>query len=128
MKTTFPNAMVVPYGPDDHTVTKIVVTIFNSADDEGVLRRWVKHDIVNDPNITREINEFLKAYGARTVVTVNKVFGCPHEEGKDFPRGDDCPFCPFWKGKQAGENDPRWNNLSVRQQKLVTYNYKFWLP
>jgi hypothetical protein len=27
--------------------------------------------------------------------------GCPHEEGEDFPHGEDCPFCPFWKGKQG---------------------------
>lgn len=27
--------------------------------------------------------------------------GCPHEEGEDFPSGEDCPFCPFWKGKQG---------------------------
>jgi hypothetical protein len=27
--------------------------------------------------------------------------GCPHEEGEDFPVGEDCPFCPFWKGKQG---------------------------
>jgi len=30
--------------------------------------------------------------------------GCPHEEGLDFPEGEDCPFCPFWKGKQ-GSNE-----------------------
>lgn len=27
--------------------------------------------------------------------------GCPHEEGEDFPVGENCPFCPFWKGKQG---------------------------
>ena len=26
--------------------------------------------------------------------------GCPHEEGEDFPDGEDCPF---WKGKQGSE-------------------------
>jgi len=30
----------------------------------------------------------------------NGVIGCPHEEGIDYPLGEDCPFCPFWKGKQ----------------------------
>ena len=23
------------------------------------------------------------------------------EEGMDFPQGEDCPFCPFWEGKQG---------------------------
>ena len=27
--------------------------------------------------------------------------GCPHEEGKDFPVDEDCPFCHFWAGKQG---------------------------
>ncbi|HEY2587148.1 MAG TPA: hypothetical protein VGI81_15480 [Tepidisphaeraceae bacterium] len=27
--------------------------------------------------------------------------GCPHEEGIDFPLGQECPFCPFWHGKQG---------------------------
>ena len=27
----------------------------------------------------------------------------PHEEGLDFPNGEDCPFCPFWKGKQGSK-------------------------
>jgi hypothetical protein len=27
--------------------------------------------------------------------------GCPHEEGEDFSVGEDCPFCPFWAGKQG---------------------------
>jgi hypothetical protein len=27
--------------------------------------------------------------------------GCPHEEGEDFPEGGDCPFRPFWRGKQG---------------------------
>jgi hypothetical protein len=31
--------------------------------------------------------------------------GCPHEEGQDFPHGEDCPFCPFWKGKQGSAAD-----------------------
>jgi hypothetical protein len=28
-----------------------------------------------------------------------RVIRCPHEEGEDFPLGEDCPFGAFWKGK-----------------------------
>ncbi len=28
------------------------------------------------------------------------IIGCPHEEGADFPSGQECPYCPFWHGKQ----------------------------
>jgi hypothetical protein len=34
-------------------------------------------------------------------VATDRNMGCPHEEGKDFPVGGDCPFCPYWKGKQG---------------------------
>jgi hypothetical protein len=31
------------------------------------------------------------------------VIGCPHEEGIDFPEGQECPYCPFWRGKQGAQ-------------------------
>lgn len=48
-----------------------------------------------------EVAAFLKARGAKKVVSVPEIMGCPHEEGEDFPMGEDCPFCPFWTGKQG---------------------------
>jgi hypothetical protein len=27
---------------------------------------------------------------------VEKIFGCPHEEGIDYPEGEKCPYCPYW--------------------------------
>jgi hypothetical protein len=33
--------------------------------------------------------------------STDRNMGCPHEEGEDFPDGEDCPFCPFWAGKQG---------------------------
>ena len=35
------------------------------------------------------------------LIATDRNMGCPHEEGKDFPKGGDCPFCPYWKGKQG---------------------------
>ncbi|MFC1971365.1 hypothetical protein ACFLV0_05525 [Chloroflexota bacterium] len=28
------------------------------------------------------------------------IIGCPHEEDMDFTPGQECPYCPFWRGKQ----------------------------
>ena len=42
-----------------------------------------------------------KKYGVKRVGMSDGNIGCPHEEGKDFPVGGDCPFCPWWKGKQG---------------------------
>jgi hypothetical protein len=30
---------------------------------------------------------------------VEEIFGCPHEEGIDYPEGDFCPECTYWKGR-----------------------------
>ena len=40
-------------------------------------------------------------HGVKQVAMSQGNLGCPHEEGEDFPLGEDCPFCPFWKGKQG---------------------------
>jgi hypothetical protein len=40
-------------------------------------------------------------YGVESVAMTEGNMGCPHEEGPDFPHGEDCPFFPFWKGKQG---------------------------
>jgi hypothetical protein len=35
-----------------------------------------------------------------------EIIGCPHEEGIDYPEKEDCPQCPFWKGRD------RWASVS----------------
>ena len=51
------------------------------------------------PKIPQEIMDFFKAHGS--VAISEGIMGCPHEEGEDFPLGEDCPFCPYWAGKQG---------------------------
>jgi hypothetical protein len=43
-----------------------------------------------------------------SVAMVEAIIGCPHEEGIDYPTGESCPHCPFWKGRDrwTGEPDP----------------------
>jgi MFS family permease len=38
-------------------------------------------------------------FGVRSVAMVDRIIGCPHEEGVDYPEGEECPECPFWRGK-----------------------------
>lgn len=68
---------------------------------EPVLEWWVGSDVDASLKVWAELAAFLKAHGAKRVVAVPGVLGCPHEEGEDFPPGEDCPFCPFWRGKQG---------------------------
>ena len=53
------------------------------------------------PKIQQQIKDFFEQHGVKSVSMSDGNMGCPHEEGKDFPVGEDCPFCPFWAGKQG---------------------------
>lgn len=100
-KVTLPVTTVAYYGPDDKTPTKVAVGIIKRFGEEPIaLKRWVGKDVARDLGIQREIANFIKANNARSVVVTDGIIGCPHEEGVDFPIGEDCPFCPFWSGKQ----------------------------
>jgi hypothetical protein len=70
--------------------------------------------ILQDEKTGREIADFIHSYGVKTVVRSPHILGCPHEEGPDFPEGGDCPFCPFWKGKQgSGAKVPtQWDKVT----------------
>src|SRR5260370_6404193 len=37
----------------------------------------------------------------RLVAMSQGNMGCPHEEGEDFPHGEDCPFVPSGRGSKA---------------------------
>lgn len=100
-KAASPVATVAYYGPDDKTPTKVAVGIIQQFGKAPIaLKRWWGPDVARDLSIQKEIAEFIKAHGARSAVITDGIIGCPPEEGIDFPIGEDCPFCPFWRGKQ----------------------------
>jgi len=130
MRVKYPVATVAPYGLNDKTVTKLAVGIIPSEGAEAsVVEQWVGTQVASDEKVAREIHAFMRLHGVKTVLTATVVMGCPHEEGKDFPPGQDCPFCPFWKGKQgSGTSDQRWDNLKYLRAERLGLSYKFWLP
>lgn len=101
----FPIGTVALYGPDDKTTTKIVAGVFLEEDAGPIIERWVGTDVKESPKVQQEIEEFFALHGVKSIAATDQNMGCPHEEGEDFPVGEDCPFCPFWKGKQ-GSNAP----------------------
>ena len=95
----YPVATVALYGPDDRCATKIAVGIVVDESDEVVeLRRWQTQatDLRDDPEIEKELLQFLRDRGVQSVVISDRIIGCPHEEGIDYPEGEVCPECPFW--------------------------------
>jgi hypothetical protein len=97
----YPIGTVALYGPDDERTTKIVAAVIKRQGADPILQRWVGTKVKDDPKIQRQIQEFLHKHQVQSVVATEHNMGCPHEEGEDFPLGEDCPFCLFWKGKQG---------------------------
>ena len=97
----YPVGTVALYGPDDATTTKVTAAVIKHEGAEPVLKRWVGTGVATDPKVRREVQRFFDRYGVRAVAASEGNLGCPHEEGEDFPAGGDCPFCPFWAGKQG---------------------------
>ncbi len=97
----YPIGTVAYYGPDDKTITKMVTGVVMGENTEPIIRRWRGPGVAADPAVKAESMAFLASYGVREVAITDGVLGCPHEEGIDFPEGQECPFCPFWHGKQG---------------------------
>jgi hypothetical protein len=61
------------------------------------MQRWVATNVTTSPKVQQELKDFFLQHGVQQVAMSQGNMGCPHEEGEDFPLGEDCPFCPFWK-------------------------------
>lgn len=97
----YPIGTVALYGPSDTVTTKIAAGVVKSPTSDVILRRWMSTDVMTSPKVQQQIREFFAQHGVKSIVVSEGNMGCPHEEGPDFPRGEDCPFCPFWAGKQG---------------------------
>lgn len=98
----YPVATIAYYGPDNIRATKIAVGIVASEGAEpDPMEKWFSKsgDVRNDDSILESINGFLRAHAVKSVVAVDRIIGCPHEEGIDYPDGGKCPECPFWANR-----------------------------
>ena len=96
-----PTGTIGFYGPDNTIATKAVVGIMVSDEAEPDVFRFFNHhrDVRHDEEILEQIIECLRDHQIRSLVFTENIFGCPHEEGTDYPEGEACPQCPFWKDK-----------------------------
>lgn len=97
----YPVATIALYGPTDKKATKLVVGIVlrEGADPERVKKWYSDDDIMKKPRVADEILQFLRENGAVSVAITERIIGCPHESGTDYPEGQSCPLCPFWAGR-----------------------------
>lgn len=113
-KTGYPVASLAYYGADNTFASKAVVGIIISEKDHDVAehRRWFAEttDVRSDHTINQEILDFIAQHNVQRVVMVDRLIGCPHEEGVDYPEGEPCPQCPYWahRDRWTGEliNEP----------------------
>ena len=109
----YPVATVAFYGPDESRASKVAVGIIPSEGSKTTeLERWRSDssDVRRDPEIGNEILEFIGRHGAATIVMADRIIGCPHEEGIDYPDGTVCPMCPYW------ETRDRWSGEVLPEQ------------
>jgi hypothetical protein len=64
-------------------------------------------DVRTDAQINGAILQFIEQHGALSVGMYDRIIGCPHEEGGDYPEGKTCPQCPFWASRD------RWSGKEV---------------
>lgn len=102
-KTGFPVATVACYGPNDKFASKVVVGIILSEKDAdtALIKKWFskEKDARLDPEIVSQIVQYIAELNVERVVMTNRIIGCPHEEGIDYPEGEKCPHCPFWANR-----------------------------
>ena len=98
----YPVATIAFYGPTAERASKVAVGIVEREGAEAdIMRTWhsEERDLRHDDEIGYEIKEFLREHQALSVVMVDRIIGCPHEEGIDYPEGESCPQCPYWRGR-----------------------------
>ncbi len=83
-----PRTTVAYYGPDNKTASKVSVGIILVEGTEPTyMERWVleQGDVRIDLTINKQIMEFIAKYPVRSVVVTDRIIGCLHEEGIDYP-------------------------------------------
>jgi hypothetical protein len=106
----FPIATIAAYGPDNTCATKIVVSILQhpGVSAPRTMRTWTTEtaDVRSDPNVAAEVTAFISDCRVERTVQADRIIGCPHEEGIDYPMGRTCPQCPFWAGIDRFTHEP----------------------
>src|SRR2546430_274335 len=83
----YPVATIAHYGPNDQHATKVVVSIINTEGGEpAFMNKWYSEatDVRADAQITAEMTQFIAAHAPKSVLALDRIIGCPHEEGIEY--------------------------------------------
>jgi hypothetical protein len=98
----YPIATIAFYGPTADVASKVAVAVFRTeSGDPEVLERFFSQeaDVRFDESVGEKVLFVIQTHAVQSVVMTDKIIGCPHEEGTDYPEGTSCPQCPFWAGR-----------------------------
>ena len=94
---------VALYGPDDSIATKLVASAVQQKNGKiRDMKKWFSNDSVDVRTIkdtVQGVADFIEKWKPSTVVSPDRIIGCPHEEGIDYPEGEACPQCNFWRNR-----------------------------
>ncbi len=99
-KNKYPIGTLAYFGPDDQTCSKITASVINAPNAKPEFRHWIEEGVCTDPAVIAEIGEYFRLHKVQEVIMTEGIIGCPHDEGVDFPEGENCPHCPFWHGQE----------------------------
>jgi hypothetical protein len=96
----YPLTTVAFYGPTDKLATKVAIGMIANDSAEPIMRQWYsKTDIRNNTEVMEDILNLIRDNDICSVVMIDKIIGCPHEEGIDYPEGASCSACPYWSDR-----------------------------
>jgi len=99
-KENFPIGILAYFGPSDQQITKAVAIVIPNKTASPLYKSWTTPAIKTDSRVATEIGQYFLENNVKEVVMTDGVVGCPHDEGIDFPMGEQCPYCPFWADYQ----------------------------
>ena len=97
----YPLGTLAFYGPDDTRASKVVASIIaGEGESPAFMKKWHddEEELRHSPLVIEEATAFFEHHGALSVVAIDRIIGCPHEEGIDY-EGEACPQCPFWASR-----------------------------
>ena len=105
----YPVATIAYYGPTDKKATKVAVGIIAKENAAPVsLKSWLSaEEVRHDPLVLEELLDFIAEYNVKSIAMTDAIIGCPHQEGIDYPDGEKCEECTFWKGRD------RWSGERI---------------
>jgi hypothetical protein len=106
----YPLGTIAFYGEDGSRATKLAAGVKFSEHEPAMMRRWfsTETDVRDDAEILAAVIAYFEENGVLTVSMVDRIIGCPHEEGVDY-EGPTCPACPYWAGRD------RWTGEMIEE-------------